>query len=82
MAIQEVINIISHITSYWRMPVSSQNNCLLDAGRYGLSVLTRHFPHPVGRFHQHDDEDTYSEVPKVFYVHLLVSGLRQNDGIM
>ena len=36
---------------------------LLDAGRYGLPVLTRHFPHPVGRFHQHDDKDTYSEVP-------------------
>jgi len=22
--------------SFWRMPESSQNSCLLDAGRYGL----------------------------------------------
>ena len=31
---------------------------LLDAGRYGLRVLSRHFPHPVGRIHQHDGEET------------------------
>ena len=93
------------------MPESSQNNWLLDAGRYGLPRLwlenlfqtfsttyvpigvllryllhpcsrvlgfgilrrstayinigvSRHFPHPVGRFHQHDDKDTYSVVPQ------------------
>jgi len=28
--------------------------CVLDAGRYGLPVLTRHFLHPVGRIRQHD----------------------------
>jgi hypothetical protein len=27
----------------------------LDAGRFGLHVLSRHFLHPVGRIHQHDD---------------------------
>ncbi len=39
---------------FWRMPGSSQNNILLDAGRFGLHVLSRHFLHPVGRIHQHD----------------------------
>jgi hypothetical protein len=27
----------------------------LDAGRFGRPVLSRHFPHPVGRVRQHDD---------------------------
>ena len=31
--------------------------CVLDAGRYGLPVLTRHFLHPVGRIRQHDGAD-------------------------
>ena len=59
---------------FWRRPESSQNNCLLDAGRFGLHVLgncscialllyipvqiSRHFLHPVDRIHQHDDKDT------------------------
>ena len=55
---------------------------LLDAGRYGLPrylfqtllyllhpcsrVLTRHFPHPVGRFHQHDGEGILIQIfPKI-----------------
>jgi len=33
------------------------NNYLLDAGCFGLHVLSRHFLHPVGRIHQHDDID-------------------------
>ena len=41
-------------SQFWRMPESSQNNKLLDAGRFGLHVLSRHFLHPVGRIHQHD----------------------------
>jgi len=40
---------------FWRMPESSQNKNLLDAGRFGLHVLSRHFLHPVGRIHQHDE---------------------------
>jgi len=63
-------------------------DCLLDAGRYGLPrylfqtllyllhpcsrVLLQHFLHPVGRFHQHDDEDTYSEVPWFWLSNLLL----------
>ena len=40
-------------------PESSQNDDLLDAGRYGLHVLSRHFSHPVGRFCRHDGMGTY-----------------------
>jgi len=31
-------------------------------GRYGLHVLSRHFPHPVGRIRQYDG---YDELHKV-----------------
>ena len=77
-------------------------DCLLDAGRYGLTHMDvlmpqsqgceraahvlgfgilrrstayihigvlRHFLHPVGRFHQHDDEDTYSDFPEIIQEH-------------
>jgi hypothetical protein len=38
--------------------LSRPTSCLhavVDAGRFGLHVLSRHFLHPVGRIHQHDE---------------------------
>jgi len=41
---------------------TSSIHAVVDAGRFGLHVLSRHFLHPVGRIHQHDEVCTWSEI--------------------